>query len=72
MESLTITVRPRPGKPGWFEARAVSTLRCASGSLTVVSNSEISALRRAVDAVSEKISDPYSDMLADTSFGGHA
>lgn len=72
MNGLTITIRPKPGKPGWFEARAESTVRGASGTLTITANTEVMALRGALDAVSKAVSDPLEEALVMASYAGHA
>ena len=70
--NLTITISPKPGRPGWFEAYAVSTVPGAKGKLTITANTELMALRGALDAVSNAVADPLERTLVMASHGGHA
>ena len=69
--SVTITVEPKPGRPGWFVARVKSTLPWATGALAIVSDSEASALRGALDALGKAIT-PLEEYAVRMDFVGHA
>lgn len=62
---LTIKVKPKAGRRGWFEARAISTLPVLMGKLTVTGNSELTALRGLLEVLSRRVIDLDNAPTAD-------